>query len=63
MTTVISQCALCVHFHHDQLEDDTCNAFPLGIPESILLNEHDHRLPFEGDNGIRFVLKEDRDES
>lgn len=25
-----------------------------GIPEPILVNEHDHRKPFEGDHGIRF---------
>jgi len=32
----------------------TCNAFPNGIPDAILDNEADHRLPFEGDRGIRF---------
>jgi len=28
--------------------------FPDGIPDEILTNGHDHRQPFEGDNGIVF---------
>jgi len=31
-----------------------CKAFPNGIPDAILTNQHDHRKPFDGDNGIRF---------
>jgi hypothetical protein len=31
-----------------------CKAFIKGIPEEIILNEHDHTKPFKGDNGIRF---------
>lgn len=33
-----------------------CSAFPDGIPKEILKG-YDHRNPFPGDNGIRFVLK------
>lgn len=32
----------------------TCDAFPAGIPEPIIAGTADHRLPFEGDNGLRF---------
>jgi hypothetical protein len=31
-----------------------CSAFPNGIPMEILLNQVDHKKPYEGDNGIRF---------
>jgi hypothetical protein len=47
------QCIKCKHF------DETprtfkCTAFPDGIPDQILLSEHDHKKPFPGDNGIHF---------
>ncbi len=50
------QCVNCKHSHHN----GTCEAFPDGIPLEILSGEHDHRVPFPGDNGIRFEPKEDR---
>jgi hypothetical protein len=34
-----------------------CLAFPYGIPKIILDNDHDHRLPFPGDNDILFLPK------
>jgi hypothetical protein len=52
------QCAFCRQFHNENMEEETCNAFPAGIPQSILRGEHDHRLPFPGDNGIRFTPSE-----
>jgi hypothetical protein len=45
-------CFGCVHFHKDK--GFTCEAFPGGIPDKILLNEFDHAKPFDGDNGIQF---------
>jgi hypothetical protein len=31
-----------------------CKAFPKGVPIDILMDRHDHRKPYSGDNGIRF---------
>lgn len=55
------QCFECVRY----LENNTCDAFPKGIPRQIRTGEHDHTKSFDGDNGIRFKsweekLKEDR---
>ena len=36
--------------------EDTCEAFPDGIPGRILYQHFDHRLPFPGDRGMRFEL-------
>lgn len=47
-------CMSCKHFHADDDENLTCDAFPAGIPEDIILNGFDHRYPKNGDNGIRY---------
>ena len=36
----------------------TCEAYPDGIPEEIIMNDWDHRVPQPGDHGLQFVLKE-----
>jgi hypothetical protein len=43
-------------FCQNRFSDGTlrCRAFPDGIPEPIITQEADHRLPYAGDNGIRF---------
>ncbi len=43
-------CYGCKHL----LTDETCTAFPQGIPDPILHNEVDHRRPYPGDHGIQF---------
>ena len=53
MTTIIPQCMFCIH-HHGNL---TCDAFQEGIPDKILLNEHDHRKPYPNDSGITYERK------
>lgn len=50
--TRLPSCRDCVHF--DQLRMNRCTAFPKGIPLPILSGDHDHRLPFPNDGGVRF---------
>lgn len=52
--TIIPQCVDCLHLNRDT-KPPTCTAFPNGIPETILVNEVDHREPVRGDHGIQFV--------
>lgn len=47
----ISQCVWC---RHRATDGRHCRAFPGGIPEAIIKNRHDHREPYDGDQGIRF---------
>ncbi len=47
----VSQCTFCAHRSPDGTR---CKAFPTGIPVELMYNEHDHRLEFPGDNGIRY---------
>jgi hypothetical protein len=51
----VSQCGECKHLH-DPDPDGTyhCDAFPDGIPDVILDDEHDHTEPYPGDHGILF---------
>lgn len=44
---------ICIGCSHHRA-NNTCTAFPNGIPEKILFSEFDHRKPFTGDNGIQF---------
>lgn len=45
-----SQCQSCKNY----LGLRQCTAYPKEIPAKIFFNEHDHRKPFKGDNGIRY---------
>lgn len=49
--TIPALCWGCERFRED---GTTCDAFPDGIPESILLGGADHREPVDGDHGMQF---------
>lgn len=52
MTTMIPpMCLVCTR----RQGDFTCTPFPDGIPDAILYDYFDHRQPFIGDGGLRFV--------
>ena len=63
MTVIISQCAVCAHRIDGR--NRVCEAFPDEIPEEILLNKVDQRLPYEDDHGIRYYYggRHSRDDS
>ena len=44
------QCILCKHFR----VNETCEAFPAGIPPEIRSGAFDHTKPYPGDNGVRY---------
>ncbi len=53
------QCLQCRHFDGTYRLGYRCEAYVMGIPDAIVHNGHDHRNPYEGDNGIHFEPLED----
>jgi hypothetical protein len=54
---MIGPAPMCVGCKRYDPQSDGCEAYPDGIPEEILTNEWDHRVPKPGDNGLQFVPK------
>ena len=52
---LLSQCMFCESFQGHKGTKPLCDAFPLGIPDSVYDNEFDHQQPYPGDNGLRYV--------
>lgn len=52
---VIGICHLCKH--QSRSNPMKCDAFPDGIPRSILVGDFIHTEPFKGDHGIQFEAK------
>lgn len=46
-------CTVCKHYR-PQWDGFSCEAFPEGIPQEIVVSLWDHRVPHFGDNGYRF---------
>jgi hypothetical protein len=44
-------CYKCKHFHDNEI---TCDAFPNGVPDSIMTSSVRHDHPINGDHGIQF---------
>ena len=48
----------CARFHQGDPvwgQKMSCDAFPEGIPDDIIVSQFDHRLPHEGDQGLQFL--------
>src|SRR5947207_15976162 len=58
LTLINRLCDVCKHRHHGT-HPPTCEAFPERIPVDIRLMYADHRLPYPGDNKIRFEPVDD----
>lgn len=51
--------ALSDWFEEEETGGPTCAAFPDGIPDPILYGEVDHREPYPGDRGLRWLPSEE----
>jgi hypothetical protein len=51
MIDVEKNCFECIHLHADQ---QTCDAYPDGIPTVFMYGDKVHTVPYPGDHGIRF---------
>lgn len=50
-------CASCRHLR--SIKDQTCEAFPEGIPFVVLTGQHKHQIAIPGDQGIQYEKMEE----
>ena len=48
-------CMECARFRKEDKVNFSCDAYPDGIPEQIVMSEWDHRKSAVGDRGLQFV--------
>ena len=53
MTIATPDCESCKRFHVGDLDRTTCDAFPEGVPQEIVLGRS-HKTPFPGDGGLLY---------
>lgn len=56
-TPQLSLCLVCGRLDADKPGKPKCGAFPAGIPDRIYYGGADHRKPWPGDGGKRFILR------
>jgi hypothetical protein len=59
------QCANCDRFNNEETMSNVCEAFPRGIPEEVILGQHDHKTAFGGERTDEFgraILRRDIEE-
>lgn len=52
MTPLAPMCVSCRRYTP---ADQTCAAFPDGVPQTVLESKVDHRQPMEGDHGLQWT--------
>jgi hypothetical protein len=56
-------CLDCSRLGRVRKGNQTCAAFPQGIPDRIYVGVYDHRKPYKGDKGIRFEVAHGKESS
>ncbi len=52
-------CMSCKHYRPANItERQTCDAFPDGIPDQVLMGINEHKRPILGDHGLQYEQKD-----
>lgn len=61
--STVPLCAFCARLDNSSEDGYRCTAFPDGIPDAIIHGAADHRKPYDGDGGLRFLQEADAPEA